>query len=75
MHAAAPAPEKRPAAHAKQPEALAVPGLDTEPAKPGAQAVHAETVAPPTAPPVVVMPAGHAVQPAAEAVPGLVTVP
>jgi len=52
-----------------------VPGLNTEPAKPGAQAAHEEMVAPPTAPLVVVMPAGQAVQPAAETVPGLVTVP
>ena len=76
-------------AQAAQPAALAVPGLVTEPAKPGAQTAQAATEGLPG--PVVEMPGGHEVQlaafarenvpaaqathPRALAVPGLSTAP
>ena len=75
MHEAAPAAEKRPAAHGLHPAAAAVPAPMTLPAKPGAQIVQAETAAPPAAAPVVKMPAGQAAQPEAPTVPAPTTAP
>ena len=57
-----PAPEKEPAGQAEQPDALAVPGLLTTPANPGAHVEHAEIVVCPAAEPVVKIPAGQLVQ-------------
>jgi len=74
-HEAAPAAEKRPAAHGLQPAAAAVPAPETTPAQPGAQIVQAETAALPAAEPVVKMPAGQAAQPEALTVPALTTAP
>ena len=74
-HEAAPAAEKRPAAHGLQPAAAAVPAPETVPAQPGAQIVQAETAALPAAAPVVKMPAGQAAQPEALTVPEPTTAP
>jgi hypothetical protein len=64
-----------PTAQVVQPAAPTVPLPVTVPAVPGAQIVHAETLALPAAEPVVKMFAGQAVQPVALSKPLSVTVP
>lgn len=59
MQDVAPAKEKEPLEHSKQPAAFTVPGFVTLPAKPGAQIVHAEIDVLPVVELVVKVPYGQ----------------